>query len=500
MPPMAHPGAERSGMKDRIRSKVLRDRVMGADEAVERFVPERGAIAFSCMGGSALAKEVPEALGRSADAGRRYEFTLLTGGATTTRFEECMARLGVRRRFPYLSEAARTRVNEGSVEFFDCRIGEYPDLVREGTLTGGEPLDVAIVEATSIDERGRLIPSLAVDALPAFVDASRAVIVELNEGKPDLTGLHDIYRPRPGVPIPIRGVRDRAGTPYVTVARSKIAAIVMTDRDDEPSAAYTGVGPTDVRVSEGVAALLEEELRTDAWAGRFALQLGAGPLAAAVMDVLPFRGVDIWTEGIPARWASVLGDRVRGISTTSLYQLPGDRGVLEEVFEHVDRVREHVVLRPYEVTNSLELIARMNVVTIQQAIEVDLFGGANTSHVGPNAWNGVGGSPDFTRAARLVLVAMASTAAGGRYSRIVPFLSSSDIPRQDVDLLLTEQGHADLRGLSPRERAERIIDRCAHPSFRDALWAYYRTARESGGHLPFSLEAAQRFAQTQGGG
>ncbi len=401
-------------MTARIRSKALRARVMGSDEAVERFVPDRGSIAFSCMGGASLAKEIPEALARSADAGRRYELTLLTGGATTNRFERNIARLGLRRRFPYLSEMARKGVNEGSVEFFDCRIGEYPDLVRQGRLTDGKPVDVAVVEATSIDEEGRLIPTL-----------SR-------------------------------------------------------------------------RIAEAVAAFLEGELTSEAWGGRFALQLGAGPLAAAVMDVLPFRGADVWTEGIPARWVEVLGERVRGISTTSMYALPGDGRLLDEFAGRLDVVLEHVVLRPYEVTNSLEVIARMNVAAVQQAIEVDLFGGANTSHIGRDAYNGVGGSPDFTRAARLVVVAMASTAAGGRYSRIVPLLSSSDIPRQDVDVLVTEQGHEDLRGLSPRERAEKIIDRCSHPSFREGLSAYYRTVKEAGGHLPFSLEAAARFLGAQG--
>jgi succinyl-CoA:acetate CoA-transferase len=484
-------------MTGRIRSKPLQTRVMTSDEAVERFIPPRGSIAFSCMGGSSLAKEIPEALRRSADAGRRYELTLLTGGATTARFETCIARLGIRRRFPYLSEGARTGVNDGTVEFFDCRIGEYPDLVRRGTFTGG-PLDVAVIEGTSIDERGRLTPGLAVDALPAFVEAARRVIVELNEGTPDLRGIHDIYRVREGVPIPIRGVRDRIGRPYVSIPSSKIAAIVVTDKRDEPSAAYTGPGPSDVRIAESIAEFLGDEVGLAAKGGRFVLQLGAGPLAAALMEALPFSGIDIWTEGIPARWISMLGDLVRGISTTSMYQLPGDDGVLDRLFERIDRVREHVVLRPYDVTNSLEVIARLNVVTVQQAIEVDLFGGANTSHVGVRAHNGVGGSPDFTRAARLVIVGMASTAAGGRFSRIVPLLSSADIPRQDVDVLVTDQGIADLRGLSPRERAEVIIELCSDPRFRDDLRAYYEKAREAGGHLPFSLPAALRFQERQG--
>ena len=485
-------------MRDRIRSKTLRSRVMDADEAVERFVPERGTIAFSCMGGSALAKEIPDALARSADAGRRYELNLLTGGSTTDRFEACVARLGVRRRFPYLSGAARKAVNEGSIEFFDVRIGEYPDLVRQGTLTAGSPLDVAVVEATAIDEKGRLIPSLSVDAMTAFTDASRRVIVELNERRPDLTGLHDIYRVRPGVIVPIRDVRDRIGRPYVSVPSTKVVAIVRSERDDEPSGAYSGPMPTDSRIAERIAAFLEGELTKETWGGRFVLQLGAGPLAAALADVLPFRGAELWTEGIPLRWIASLGDKVRGISTTSMYQLPGDGPVLDELSQNLDRVLEHIVLRPYEVTNSLEVIARLQVVTIQQAIEVDLFGGANTSHVGVNAQNGVGGSQDFNRAARLVVVAMPSTASGDRFSRIVPFLSSSDIPRQDVDVLVTEQGVADLRGLSPRERAEAILDRCSHPRFRDDLRTYYEAAKKAGGHLPFSLAAAARFRETQG--
>ncbi len=496
---MAREDGVASTMTDRVRSRALRGRIMGAAEAVERFVPERGCIAFSCMGGSSLAKEIPEALGESAVAGRRYNLTLLTGGATTARFEAAIARVGIRRRFPYLSGPARAAVNDGSIEFFDTRIGEFPDFVRRGHYTGGQPIDVTVIEATAIDGRGRITPSLSVDALPAFVEASRRIIVELNERKPDLTGLHDIYRVRPGVPIPIRGVRDRVGKPYVEVPASRIGAIVLTDRPEEPSAAYSPPVPADRRIAETVAAFLEEELSSKRW-GRFSLQLGAGPLAAALLEALPFRKLDIWTEGIPARWTQALGDKVRGISSTAMYLLPGDDKVLDEAFRHLARLRRDVVLRPYDVSNSLEVIERLNVVTIQQAIEVDVFGGANTSHIGSEVHNGVGGSPDFDRAARLVVVVMPSTAANGRYSRIVPLIASPDIPRQDVDVLITDQGWADLRGLSARERAVTIIDRCSHPTFRDRLNEYYRAAKAKGGHLPFDLEATMRFLQGQGAG
>ncbi len=484
-------------MAGRVRSKALRARIMDAAEAVERFVPERGSIAFSCMGGSSLAKEVPEALGRSAAAGRRYALTLLTGGATTARFEAALTGVGISRRFPYLSGPARKAVNDGTVEFFDTRIGEFPDFVRRGYFTDRRPIDVAVIEATAVDERGRITPSLSLDALPAFADASRKLIVEVNERKPDLTGLHDIYRVRPGLPVPIRGVRDRIGTPYLEVPRSKIAGIVLTDRPEEPSAAYSSPVPADRRMAETVAGFLEKELSSREWKS-FSLQLGAGPVAAALLDALPFRKLDIWTEGIPARWTEALGEKVRGISSTAMYLLPGDERFLDEAFRHLARIRRDVVLRPYDVSNSLEVIRRLDVVTIQQAIEVDLFGGANTSHVGNAIHNGVGGSPDFDRSARLVVVVMPSTAAEGRFSRVVPLLASADIPRQDVDVLVTEQGWADLRGLSARERAAAIIDGCSHPTFRDRLHAYYRAAKAKGGHLPFDLDAASQFLREQG--
>ncbi len=482
-------------MSERVRSEALRARIMGADEAVERFVPRRGSVAFPCMGGSSLAKEVPEALGRAAASGTAYELTLLTGGATTARFEAALASVGIRRRFPYLSAPARKAVNDGTVEFFDTRIGEFPDAVRRGEFTGGQPIDVTVLEATAIDARGRIVPSLSLDALPAFVDASRKVIVEVNERNPDLLGLHDVYRVRPRVPIPIRDVRDRIGKPIVDIPKGKIAAVVLTDREGEPSAAYSAPVPADRAIVEAIAAFLEGELAPAAHSGGFVLQLGAGPLSAALLEVLSFTNLDIWTEGIPARWAQALGDKVRGISTTSLYLLPGESGTLDRLFDEIDSVRERVVLRPYDVTNSLEVIARLNVVTIQQAIEVDLSGAANTSHIGSDIHNGVGGSPDFDRAARLVVVAMPSTAGNGRFSRIVPWVSSPDIARQDVDVLVTEQGVADLRGRSVRERAEAILERCVHPSFRDRLTAYWRAAKAKGGHLPFDPDAALRFSR-----
>ena len=104
--------------------------------------------------------------------------------------------------------------------------------------------------------------------------------------------------------------------------------------------------------------------------------------------------------------------------------------------------------------------------------------------------NGIGGSGDFARNAGLTIFATASTAKNGAISCIVPMVSHVDHTEHDVMVIVTEQGVADLRWKSPRERAELIIERCAHPSYRPMLREYFRDACKLGGHTPHDLEQA----------
>jgi succinyl-CoA:acetate CoA-transferase len=104
--------------------------------------------------------------------------------------------------------------------------------------------------------------------------------------------------------------------------------------------------------------------------------------------------------------------------------------------------------------------------------------------------NGIGGSGDFARNAYITIFVTKSTAKNGAISSIVPMASHVDHTEHDVDILVTEQGLADLRGLAPRERAQVIIRNCAHPYYRDALMDYYRDALKLGGHTPHVLDQA----------
>ncbi|MDY6964294.1 MAG: acetyl-CoA hydrolase/transferase C-terminal domain-containing protein, partial [Pseudomonadota bacterium] len=83
-----------------------------------------------------------------------------------------------------------------------------------------------------------------------------------------------------------------------------------------------------------------------------------------------------------------------------------------------------------------------------------------------------------------------SLAKEGRISSVVPMVPHVDHTEHDVDILVTEQGLADLRELAPRERALQIIEHCAHPDFKEALSDYFRRACARGGHTPHLLEEA----------
>jgi succinyl-CoA:acetate CoA-transferase len=166
-------------------------------------------------------------------------------------------------------------------------------------------------------------------------------------------------------------------------------------------------------------------------------------------------------------------------------------GKMNQAFGNFEKYRDKLILRPQELSNHPEIIRRLGLISINTALEFDIYGNVNSTHVsGTNMMNGIGGSGDFARNARLAIFVTKSIAKGGAISSIVPFVPHVDHTEHDVDIVVTEQGYADLRGLAPRERAPLIIQNCAHPLYRDQLWAYYSEALERGGQTPHVLEKA----------
>ena len=122
----------------------------------------------------------------------------------------------------------------------------------------------------------------------------------------------------------------------------------------------------------------------------------------------------------------------------------------------MDRYRDSIILRPQEISNHPELIRRLGCLAMNGMIEADIYGNVNSTHVNGTAiMNGIGGSGDFARNAYISFFMTPSTAKKGAVSCIVPMVTHVDHTEHDVHVLVTEQGLADLRGLSPKQRAER---------------------------------------------
>jgi acyl-CoA hydrolase len=165
------------------------------------------------------------------------------------------------------------------------------------------------------------------------------------------------------------------------------------------------------------------------------------------------------------------------VKTASTCSLTVTNDVLQGVYEDIDLFKDRLVIRPSEISNSPEVIRRLGVIAINTAIEVDLYGHANSTQIcGTKMMNGIGGSGDFERNAFISIFTCSSVAKGGMISSIVPFCSHIDHTEHDVNVIITEQGVADLRGKPPAQRAQAIIENCAHPDYKQLLWDYLKIA------------------------
>jgi succinyl-CoA:acetate CoA-transferase len=169
---------------------------------------------------------------------------------------------------------------------------------------------------------------------------------------------------------------------------------------------------------------------------------------------------------------------------------------MSEVNADMASYRDRIVLRSQEISNNPEIIRRLGVIAMNGMIEADIYGNVNSTHVmGSKIQNGIGGSGDFARNGYLSIFMAPSTAHRGDISTIVPMVSHVDHTEHDVQVLVTEQGLADLRGLSPRQRARLIIDKCASPEYKPLLLDYLnRSERLSyGKHTPHLLSESMAW-------
>ena len=491
-------------IKDRICDAVA-GKVMSAEAATD-FIHNGDNLGVSGFTPSGYPKAVPLALSERYK-GTDFKVNVWTGASVGPEIDQAMVEAGIMdRRLPYQTNGTlRKAINEGKVKYADIHLSHMAQMVRYGFMANRKGVDVAIVEVCKINDLGDgkvgLIPTTSMGNSSSYVAGAKKVIVEVNTSQPvGLEGMHDSYVPLDPPyrkPIPIERPEDRIGTPYIPCELDKIVAVVPCDITDK----VRPLGEIDEdakHMGENLVAFFKKEVAE----GRLPknllpLQSGVGSVANAVINGLvnsDFEDLTVYTEVIQDGMFDLIdAGKLRVASGTALTPSPECQ---KKFYENLDHYKPYLILRPQEISNSPEVARRIGVIAMNTAIEVDIYGNVNSTHIcGTKLMNGVGGSGDFARNGSLTVFFTNSLAKGGKISSVVPFCSHIDHATLDVDVIVSERGVADLRGLTPKEKAPIIIDQIANPKYQPMLLDYFHRACEACGNsqTPHLLEEAFDF-------
>jgi succinate CoA transferase len=467
-----------------------------AEEAAS-YVNNGDIIGFSGFTPAGCPKEVPTAIAKRAEAfhaeGKEFKIGMYTGASTGDSLDGALARANaILFRTPYQSNKdLRTALNAERAPYFDMHLSSLAPHLRFGFMPKPK---FAIIEVCDMTEDGELVPTTGVGISPTIANLADFIIVEWNKKHPkELRGFHDIFEPLDPphrLPLTLMTPSDRMGTTVIKVDPKKILCVVETYRDDEVG----GFSPTDEvtdKIGQNVANFLANEIKSGRIPKEFLpIQSGVGNIANAVMASLgtnpEIPSFEMYTEVIQDSVIDLLKNgKIRFASGCSLTITTP---ILQEIYANLEFFRDKLVLRPQEMSNSPELARRLGLITINTALEADIFGNVNSTHVmGSKMMNGIGGSADFTRSAYISIFTTPSTAKKGFISSIVPMVSHVDQNEHSVNILITEHGVADLRGKSPIQRAEEIIENCVDPLYKQILRDYL--ALSGSCHTPTNLHA-----------
>ena len=442
---------------------------MTAEEAAA-FVHNDDNVGFSGFTPAGCPKVVPGAIARKAieehEKGNPFKIGMFTGASTGDKLDGELARANaIKFRTPYQSNKdLRNALNAHQAEYFDMHLSELAQDLRYGFLG---KIDVAIVEAADVTEDGEIVPTCGVGILPTICRMADRIIVELNDKHPkEIRGMHDIYEP--------------ADPPY----RRAIPVFVKTSEPNEGKP-FAPLDDVTLAIGKNVADFLVSEIRAGRLPKEFVpVQSGVGNVANAVLGCMgeneEIPAFNVYTEVIQDAVIKLMKEgRVKFASGCSL-------SVSNDFF------KDKILLRPQEISNNPEVARRLGLIAMNTALEADIFGNVNSTHVlGTKMMNGIGGSGDFTRSAMLSIFTTPSTAKDGKISSFVPMVSHLDHSEHSVKIIITEYGVADLRGKSPIQRARCIIDNCVHPDYRPLLNEYLEMGIK--GQTPQNLKCCFAF-------
>ena len=451
----------------------------------------------------ATTKELAKIAVKEHEAGREFKVGIFTGASTGQSTDGDLANAqAIKYRAPYTTNPDfRKHVNLGEIPYNDLHLSHMAQELRYGFY--GD-VDWAILEVCDIEEVGNdyhVYLTAAGGISPTAARLAKHVILELNSfHNPNAKYIHDVYEPLDPPyrkPIMIEKVSDRIGVPYVSIPKDKVVGVVECNIPDE-ARAFKDSDPVTEKIGHLTAEFLVNEMHQGRIPKEFLpLQSGVGSTANAILGALgsdkSVPDFNIYTEVIQNSVIEMmLNGRVKDASACSLTV---SNECLMQVYDKMDYMKQHLTLRQSEISNSPEVIRRLGVIAINTAIEADLYGNVNSTHIsGVKMMNGIGGSGDFTRNAYISIFSCPSVAKGGLISAIVPMVSHLDHSEHSVDILITEQGVADLRGKDPVQRAEVVIENCAHPDYRPLLREYLKMGK--GGQTPHTLKAALAFHET----
>lgn len=471
-----------------------------AEEAAQ-MIKNGDTIGLSGFTAPGTPKAITEALAAKATKehaeGRPFKVNIFTGASTSDHVDGVLSRANaINMRAPYQNVPdLRKRINSHDCHYNDRHLSEMAQEIRYGFYG---KIDYAIIEAAAITPDGEVILGTGVGNIPTYARLAEKIFIELNEILPEtLYGMHDIYVPLDPPyrrEIPIYRANDRIGSPVLKIDPSKVFGIVKTKFYDGVKS-FTAPDEVSKQIGSNVVKFLVSEYMSGKLPKEFLpLQSGVGNVANAVLYDLgeskELPSFMMYTEVIQD---AVLELMKKGKCTfASTCSMTFSDATEESLFGDLKYFHDKILMRPAELSNNPEVIRRLGVIAMNTALEADIFGAVNSTHVlGTRMMNGIGGSGDFTRNAYISIFSCPSVSKGGLISNIVPMVSHADHSEHSVDILVTDQGIADLRHKDPVERAYEIINNCAHPMYRELLLDYLKMGK--GGQTPHSLNAAYAF-------
>jgi acetyl-CoA hydrolase len=503
-----------SELRERIRNLDLHAKITTAEATIPLF-RDGMYLAFSGFAGG-HPKAVPHALANHVEKNNlqgQLRFNVMTGASIGRDVEDRWSALDMTdRRSPYqASDVCRNKINAGKIRMNDKHLSMFAQELSYGfhTLDNDNKIDLVLIEASDITEDGGIILTGAVGICPEAVQFAERIIIEINTAVPSFEGMHDIVMPElppHKQPYLITKVDDRIGTTALPCDPNKIVAIVES-KDLGIGRPLPPPKEDEIQIAQHIIDFFQFEVKE----GRLPkdllpLQSGVGQIANAVLGCLvdsPFDNLQIWTEVMQDTALDLFDSGKLKFVSGASFALSNEG--LERFYANWHEYKEKVVLRPAQISNHPELVRRLGIIAMNTPVEFDIYAHVNSSLVnGSKMINGIGGAGDFSRNAYLSMMHSPSTRPTKTdptgISCVVPKVTHVDQTEHDMDVLVTEQGLADLRGLCPRERAQKIIDKCVHPDYRPIIQDYFDRATREGlakgaAHEPHMLYKVFRMQQ-----